>query len=69
MGSYRTEYRRSIDDPAGFWGEAAKGITWDREPTRILDDTNLPFYRWFADGEMNTCYNALDRHVEFEGVI
>jgi propionyl-CoA synthetase len=64
MGSYRTEYRRSIDDPAGFWGEAAKGITWDREPTRILDDTNLPFYRWFADGEMNTCYNALDRHVE-----
>ena len=64
MGSYRTEYRRSIDDPAEFWGEAAKGITWDREPTRILDDTNLPFYRWFADGEMNTCYNALDRHVE-----
>ena len=64
MGSYRTEYRRSIDDPAGFWGEAAKGITWDRESTRILDDTNLPFYRWFADGEMNTCYNALDRHVE-----
>ncbi|MEP6462551.1 MAG: propionyl-CoA synthetase [Frankiaceae bacterium] len=64
MGAYETEYRRSITDPAGFWRSAAEGISWDREPSQILDDTNLPFYRWFPDAQLNTCYNALDRHVE-----
>ena len=54
----------SIDDPAAFWAEAAKAVTWTREPQRILDDTNPPFYRWFPDAELNTCANALDRHVE-----
>jgi len=46
-----------------FWGEAARAIDWYREPTVILDSSNPPFYRWFPDGELNTCYNALDRHV------
>ena len=61
--SYRTLFAESIDDPAKFWGEAASAVTWIREPERVLDDSNPPFYRWFAGGELNTCANALDRHV------
>jgi propionyl-CoA synthetase len=57
-------YRRSIEDPAGFWGEAAGLIDWYREPDIVLEDSNAPFYRWFVGGELNTCHNALDRHVE-----
>jgi propionyl-CoA synthetase len=64
MGRYDEAFRRSIDDPDGFWREAARAIDWYREPERILDDANPPFYRWFRDGELNTCHNALDRHVE-----
>jgi propionyl-CoA synthetase len=62
-GAYEQAYRRSLQDPEGFWGEAAAGIDWIRRPTRVLDDDNPPFYRWFPDGVLNTCYNALDRHV------
>jgi len=64
MGRYDEAFRRSIADPDGFWREAARTIDWYREPTRILDDDRPPFYRWFADGELNTCHNALDRHVD-----
>jgi propionyl-CoA synthetase len=64
MGEYADAFRRSIDDPAGFWGEAAMAISWSRAPATILDDTRRPFIRWFPDGELNTCFNALDRHVE-----
>ncbi|CAB4651502.1 unannotated protein [freshwater metagenome] len=52
-----------MSDPAGFWGEAAKLVKWDKAPKVILDDSNVPLYRWFSDGMLNTCYNALDRHV------
>lgn len=62
--SYEAVYRRSIEDPESFWAEAAEGIHWARQPDRVLDDSNKPLYRWFAGGELNTCYNALDRHVE-----
>ena len=64
MGAYADAFRRSIEDPEGFWLEAAKALAWHREPTRALDDSRAPFYRWFPDGELNTCHNALDRHVE-----
>ncbi len=64
MGAYEEAWRRSVEDPAGFWGEAAKAIRWDREPTVVLDDSSAPFFKWFPDGELNTCFNALDRHVE-----
>jgi propionyl-CoA synthetase len=57
-------YRRSIADPAGFWGEAAGEIDWLRRWDRVLDDRNPPFYRWFSGGRLNTCWNCLDRHVE-----
>ena len=63
MGRYAEEFRRSIDDPESFWGDAARAIDWYRAPSVILDSSNLPFYRWFSDGELNTCFNALDRHV------
>ncbi|HUK38916.1 MAG TPA: propionyl-CoA synthetase [Methanomicrobiales archaeon] len=61
---YGEVYRRSIEDPEGFWGEAAEAVSWYRKWDRVLDRSNPPFYRWFAGGVVNTCYNALDRHVE-----
>lgn len=64
MGAYSEAYRRSLAEPDAFWLAAAKTITWTKAPERALDDTNPPFYRWFPDGELNTSYNALDRHVE-----
>ena len=63
MGAYQDVFDQSTSDPAGFWAKAAKAVTWIREPERILDDANPPFYRWFPDAELNTCANALDRHV------
>ncbi|MCX6417386.1 MAG: propionyl-CoA synthetase [Actinobacteria bacterium] len=63
MSSYQQAYDQSLSDPAGFWGEAAKLVKWDKPPKVILDDSNVPLYRWFSDGMLNTCYNALDRHV------
>ena len=62
--SYADVYQRSMDDPNGFWSEAAEALDWDIEPTVILDDSNPPFYRWYPDGVLNTCHNALDRHVD-----
>lgn len=63
MGDYQATYDRSIDDPEGFWAEQAGLVDWIRRPQRILDDDNPPFYRWYPDATLNTCYNALDRHV------
>lgn len=62
--SYQEIYARSMSDPEGFWAEAAKDIDWNKPWDKVLDDSNKPFYRWFVGGELNTCYNALDRHVE-----
>ncbi|GAT08143.1 propionyl-CoA synthetase [Mycolicibacterium novocastrense] len=64
MAGYRALFDASIADPQGFWAQAARAVTWTREPKKILDDSNPPFYRWFADGELNTCFNALDRQVD-----
>ncbi len=64
MGKYEEVFQRSIQDPEGFWGGAAEAITWYKKWDKVLDPSNSPFYRWFIGGEMNTCYNALDRHVE-----
>lgn len=64
---YRALFDASLNDPATFWADAAKAVTWTSEPQRILDDTNPPFYRWFPDAELNTCANALDRHVAERG--
>ncbi len=64
MGKYDDLFHRSIKDPEGFWGEAAQAIAWSKKWDKVLDDSGKPFFRWFSGGEMNTCYNALDRHVE-----
>lgn len=61
---YDAVYRRSLEDPEGFWAEAAEAIHWTRRWSRVLDDSHPPLYRWFVGGELSTCYNALDRHVE-----
>src|SRR5579863_7100562 len=63
MGRYAEEFHRSLADPEGFWGDAAKDIDWYHAPTVALDASQAPFYHWFADGVLNTCFNALDRHV------
>ena len=55
---------KSLSDPEGFWGEIAEDIVWTKKWDKVLDDSNAPIYRWFAGAECNTCYNALDRHVE-----
>jgi len=63
-GEYDRMYRRSIECAEDFWDEAANSVQWYRKYSKVLDDSNPPFYRWFPDGELNTCYNALDFHVE-----
>jgi propionyl-CoA synthetase len=64
MSKYDEVFKRSITDPEGFWAEAAESIDWYKKWDKVIDDSNKPFYRWFTGGEMNTCYNAVDRHVE-----
>src|SRR6266446_3931610 len=64
MAGYEQDYRRSLDDPEGFWGEVAQDVRWTRRWDEVLDDSNPPFYRWFRGGELNTCFNAVDLHVE-----
>ena len=60
---YDETYARSLAEPEAFWAEAAEGIDWEKRWDRVLDDSRPPFYRWFAGAEVNTCHNALDRHV------
>ena len=60
---YQASYRRSLDDPEGFWGDAAGAVDWYKTWDKVLDDSDAPFYHWFRGAELNTCYNAIDRHV------
>ncbi|SIT66006.1 propionyl-CoA synthetase [Ectothiorhodosinus mongolicus] len=60
---YAEVYRQSVEDPQGFWAEAAKAIDWDKPFDKVLDDSQAPSYAWFPGGMLNTCYNAVDRHV------
>ncbi len=64
MGRFDEIHGRSIEDPEGFWGEVAGMVHWDKPWDKVRDATGAPFYRWFTGGMLNTCYNALDRHVE-----
>src|SRR5579883_3152293 len=61
--SYLDTYRRSIEQPEAFWSEAAEAIAWERRWERVLDTSRPPFYRWFVGARLNTCWNALDRHI------
>src|SRR5215467_3924510 len=62
--AYRDAQHRALEDPEGFWGERALALHWERRWDRALDVSRAPFYRWFSGGRINTCYNALDRHIE-----
>ncbi|MFC8501568.1 propionyl-CoA synthetase [Pedococcus sp. NPDC057267] len=62
-GAYSAAYQRSLQDPDGFWAEAARAVEWTTPPPRVLDSDRPPFHRWFPGGRLNTCFNALDRHV------
>src|SRR5690349_6497583 len=64
VNEYRDLYQASITDPSELWADAARDVTWIRPPAAVLDDARPPFYRWFPDAELNTCANALDRHVD-----
>jgi len=63
MGRYQQEFRRSLADPDQFWRGASELIDWDTEPSVVLDRSTPPLYRWFVGGTLNTCFNAVDRHV------
>ncbi|MGY9009255.1 MAG: propionyl-CoA synthetase [Rhodobacterales bacterium] len=64
MSSYKKVYQDWKNDPESFWMKAAEKIDWVRKPTKALNKENAPLYEWFTDGIVNTCYNAVDRHVE-----
>ena len=57
-------YNQSITKPEEFWREVSEDIFWYKKPNKILNKTNPPFYKWFEDGSTNTCYNALDFHID-----
>ena len=63
-GQFEEIYQRSLADPQGFWAETAAGVDWSKPWDTVLDDSDAPFNRWFFGAECNTCYNAVDRHVE-----
>src|SRR5919201_6286328 len=64
VGRFEEIHRRSLEEPEAFWAEAAAAVDWDRPWERVLDQSRAPFYRWFTGARLNTCHNALDRHVE-----
>lgn len=63
MSHYLKQYKQSLNDPESFWAEMAKLVDWDQPATAVLDASQAPIYRWFTGAKLNTCYNALDRHV------
>ncbi|MDP6530317.1 MAG: propionyl-CoA synthetase [Arenicellales bacterium] len=62
--TYQSVYDLALADPEGFWAAAAEQVHWTRQWDRVFDDSDAPFYRWFSGGELNTCYNALDLHID-----
>ena len=64
MDRYTDVYLRSLSDPESFWAEAAEALHWHRRWDQVLDRGARPSARWFSGGQLNTCYNALDRHVD-----
>lgn len=64
VAPYDELHEEAIKNPAEFWAEQADKIVWFKRWNRVLDDSRSPFTKWFIDGQLNTCYNAIDRHVE-----
>ena len=63
MGKYEEFYKRSIEQPEAFWSDEAKLVDWHKPPQTIRDYSKPPFVKWFSGGEINLCYNAVDRHA------
>ena len=61
---YKEIYENSINSKEEFWKNVSNDIFWYKKPTKILNSDNPPFYKWFEDGVTNTCYNAVDLHVD-----
>ena len=61
--AYEKLYTQSLEDPEGFWAEAAEDVHWYKKWDKVFDNSRQPFYQWFKGGVVNTCYNALDLHV------
>ena len=64
MSQYKKIYREWQSNPEQFWMEAAEKIDWVKKPSSAINEENAPLYEWFTDGIVNTCYNAVDRHVK-----
>ena len=62
--TFESVYQFSLQDPEAFWAAAADEVHSYKKWERVLDDSDPPFYRWFTGGQVNTCYNAVDLHVE-----
>jgi len=60
----KQESEKALKDPQAYWSEKAKAIDWLKPFSKVLDDSNPPFFKWFPDGELNICYNAIDRHIK-----
>ncbi|MNT83246.1 Acetyl-coenzyme A synthetase [compost metagenome] len=68
MDAYNAQAALAEADYAGFWGNLARELlTWSKPFTTVLDDSNAPFFKWFADGELNVSYNCIDRHLATKG--
>ena len=61
---YDEHYQQSINEPDVFWRKAAENVSWFKKPETILNTTDTAMGRWFEDGQINACYNAVDVHVE-----
>ena len=62
--SFNKIYHESIQNPEKFWQNVSEDIFWFKKPSKILNKSNPPFYKWFEDGVTNTCYNAIDTHID-----
>ena len=63
-GKYAKIYDSSIKNKENFWKEVAEDIFWYKKPSKILNSSSPPFYKWYEDGITNTCYNAVDVHID-----
>ena len=62
--SFNKIYQESIQNPEKFWQNVSEDIFWFKKPTKILNKSKPPFYKWFEDGVTNSCYNAIDTHID-----
>lgn len=61
---YESVYKRSVEDPEGFWAEEADNLEWYRKWDKVFDDSQRPFFKWFTGGKINIVHNAIDRHLK-----